>query len=93
MDGDGDGGRTPSLGVMWGSLYLPLPLCCLRHMGVNLYRGSFTKVARFDVEKAVDADTGADMGGFCLYGCFLNLLEVSTTSLLTWEYWKLIILH
>jgi hypothetical protein len=30
----------------------------LWRLGVNLYRGSFTKVARFDVAKAVDTDTG-----------------------------------
>jgi hypothetical protein len=51
------------------------------------------KVARFDVAKAVAIDTGVDMGGSCLYGCPLKLLEVSNASPLTWEYWKLIIIH
>jgi hypothetical protein len=41
------------------------------------------KVARFDVAKAVDANTGADTGGSCQYGCPLNSLEVSYASLLT----------
>jgi hypothetical protein len=68
----------------------PMPFVSLFAVpGVDLYRGSFTKVARFDVAKAVDADTG----GSCPYGYPLNLLEVSNTSHLTWEYWKLIILH
>jgi hypothetical protein len=40
------------------------------------------KVARFDVAKAVDADTGRSYP----YGCSLNSLEVSYTSPLTWEY-------
>jgi hypothetical protein len=47
------------------------------------------KVTRFDVANAVDVDTG----GFCPYGCPINSLEVSYASPLTWEYWKLIILH
>jgi hypothetical protein len=51
------------------------------------------KFARFDMAKAVDTDTGTDTGGSCLYGCPLNSLEVSYTSPLTWEFWKLIILH
>jgi hypothetical protein len=37
------------------------------------------KVARFDVAKVVDADTG----GSCPYGCPLNSLEVSYASPLT----------
>jgi hypothetical protein len=36
---------------------------------------------------------GADTGASCPYGCSLNSLEVSYASPLTWEYWKLIILH
>jgi hypothetical protein len=47
------------------------------------------KVTRFDMAKAVDTD----MGGYYPYGCSLNLLEVSNANPLTWEYWKLIILH
>jgi hypothetical protein len=43
--------------------------------------------------KAVAIDTGADTGGFCLYGCPLSLVEVNNASPLTLEYWKLIILH
>jgi hypothetical protein len=50
-------------------------------------------VARFDVAKKVDADTGANMDGSCPYGCPLNFLEVSYASPLTWEYWKLKFLH
>jgi hypothetical protein len=61
----------------------------LRRLGVDLYRGFFKKVARFDMAKAVDTDTG----GFYSYGCSSNLLDVSNTSPLTWEYWKLIILQ
>jgi hypothetical protein len=49
----------------------------------------FMKVSRFDLAKAVDANTG----GSCSYGCPLNFLEVSNASPLTWEYWKLRILH
>jgi hypothetical protein len=64
-----------------------------RRLRVELYRGPFMKVARFDVAKAMDVNTGADMGGFCPYGCPLNSLEVSYASPLTWEYWKLVILH
>jgi hypothetical protein len=72
----------------------PLPLVALfAAPGVDLYRRSFTKVARFDVEKAVDTNTGADTGRFCPYGCSLNSLEIKNLSPLTWEYWKLIILH
>jgi hypothetical protein len=85
---------------MWcGDLCIPLSrqTLSLQRLGVNLYRVSFTKVARFDVAKAVDtntgANTGADTGGSCPYGCLLKLLEVSNTSPLTLEYWKLIILH
>jgi hypothetical protein len=59
---------------------------CLRRVGVNLYKGPFTKVARFDVAKAVVIDMGADTGGFCPYGCPLSLLEVSNASPLTLEY-------
>jgi hypothetical protein len=44
------------------------------------------KVATFDVAKAVNTDTSVDTGGFCPYGCSLNLLEVSNASPLTWEY-------
>jgi hypothetical protein len=44
------------------------------------------KVVRFDVAKAVDADTGTNTGGFCPYGCPLNSLEVSYAGPLTWEY-------
>jgi hypothetical protein len=61
--------------------------------GVDLYRGSVMKVTRFDVAKAVAIDMFADTGGSYPYGCLLNSLEVSHASPLTWEYWKLIILH
>jgi hypothetical protein len=51
------------------------------------------KVARFDMAKAVDTDTGADTGGSYPYGFPINSLEVSYASPLTWEYWTLIIIH
>jgi hypothetical protein len=58
-------------------LYRPISLFAAP--GVNLYIGSFTKVARFDVAKVVDAN----MGRFCPYGCPVNSLEVNYASLLT----------
>jgi hypothetical protein len=51
------------------------------------------KVARFDMMKTVDTNTGADTGGSCPYGCPLNSLEFSYVSPLTWEFWKLVVLH
>jgi hypothetical protein len=91
MDGDGDGGRTPFplCDVVISISPSVAMLSCLRRLEVDLYRGSFPKVARFDMVKAVDTNTGRSYP----YGYSLNLLEVSNASPLTWEYWKLIILH
>jgi hypothetical protein len=76
MDGDGDGGRTPSprcdVVISISPSATVFSICSAWR--VNLYRGSFTKVSRFDMAKAVDTNTGADTGGSCPYGSSLNLL-------------------
>jgi hypothetical protein len=70
MEGDSGGGWTPSPWCGDLCIFSIAPYLCLRRLGVNLYIGSFTKVARFDVAKVVDANTGR----FCPYGFHASLL-------------------
>lgn len=65
----------------------------LRRLGVDLYRGPFTKVSRVNLAEAVAPDTGGDMGWLCPYACSLNSQLASSMRPLTWEYWKLVIHH
>jgi hypothetical protein len=89
MDGDGGGGdRLLLLDVAWTVSPFPLHLSICGTWG-SIYIEDPSRKSLFDVAKVVDTDTG----GSCPYGCPLNSLEVSFTSPLTWEFWKLIILH
>jgi hypothetical protein len=66
---------------------------CLRLQGVDLYRGPFMEVSRVDLVEAVAPDTSGDMSAPSPYASSLSSLLLSSARPLTWEYWKLVILH
>jgi hypothetical protein len=85
--GDGDGGGSVMDILLRCDVVLATrTLSVLRCLGVELYKGPFTKVARVDLTEAVAADTGGHTGGLCQYHCSLNSLDVFFARPLSWEY-------